>query len=862
LDDNTLLALKQKAEQQKLLNGLASKNLDFIAGQRDELTRLKLEEKQIEDIQNEILNISAEDLADKKKVLDIVNKIYNTNGLNEEVAKSLMESLGIQLEQNEGIFDASKKTLTNRQDETKELTKQKQLIKEIEAQRALTAQTIQFGKKNASGEARSGIQDSLRFLERRKQEANMLGQQGMVQSLNNQIAGLTQDLARISGDEGQAGIDARARKIKIPEAVENKFPKLKEKLRDPSSDPLAVLTKIGNDKSFKDVEFLAKQRTDKALGIRPANARPLPPVSENESQFLDFKATINDLNQAVTDNTRTEQDSIEASKNQELQLSRLSEINTALSKNLAPFSRSESASANRLAIAQGIVAKDTTKSLPLEVRRLEMERTVFDRIGEAIPTALESSNQLNESLKDASLSFARNIGDAMLDAIEKGGNLGDILLGVASEFLSTMSRAFMRSAVDDVLGTFGVGRQGGGPIRGGSGTRDDVPAMLMGGEFVMNKKAVRKYGVGFMSALNSGSMQGFRSGGQVRDREGMFTTPGMNGAGSIIGSSNLLSFATQTPIAMGRDTLTSNGAFLDPESGRLTMFGRRNSPQFQQVQGAKQQAFDLYASQVAAEEQAIRQKKESRKQLMKSLAAAAASVVVGAGVKSMASGFKAGFSGTGGSFGTKFGAGLKGSIFGGNEFEGQTFGGLKNLFSNRRFDSGIPQATPFTPKSASARPTIIRSGGMDHDVSGLNAQDLYDTDISKTGFLPKLATGGLIPAAGGVDTVPAMLSGGEFVMNAAATRNVGTGNLQALNSGAGTGGNTNLVAKLDELIIATETSQSTGDINITINGSNGAETETQGQNSTDQQKALSDKIKTAVKQVIADEKRLGGQLRR
>ena len=138
---------------------------------------------------------------------------------------------------------------------------------------------------------------------------------------------------------------------------------------------------------------------------------------------------------------------------------------------------------------------------------------------------------------------------------------------------------------------------------------------------------------------------------------------------------------------------------------------------------------------------------------------------------------------------------------------------------------------------------------------GLSAEEL------NVGVLNR-ATGGLIPAAGGVDTVPAMLSGGEFVMNAAATRNIGAGNLQALNSGVGAGDNTDLVSKLDELIIATETSQSTGDINITINGSNGAETETQGQNATDQQKMLSDKIKTAVKQVIADEKRLGGQLRR
>ena len=112
---------------------MASKNLDFISGQREELTRLKLKVDQIEQIEKEISNISAEDLAKKDKVLKIVNKIYETNGLNEEEAKSLTKSLDIQLDQNKGIFDASLKTLNNRQDETKELTKQVQLIKEIEA---------------------------------------------------------------------------------------------------------------------------------------------------------------------------------------------------------------------------------------------------------------------------------------------------------------------------------------------------------------------------------------------------------------------------------------------------------------------------------------------------------------------------------------------------------------------------------------------------------------------------------------------------------------------------------------------------------------------------------------------------------
>ncbi|MGA0317629.1 MAG: phage tail tape measure protein [Flavobacteriaceae bacterium] len=470
-----------------------------------------------------------------------------------------------------------------------------------------------------------------------------------------------------------------------------------------------------------------------------------------------------------------------------------------------------------------------------------------------VTDAESNAVNLGKELGDASAKFAYNIGNAMLDAIQKGENLGDVLLGTAAEFLNLISRAFMKSAVNDLLGSFGVGKQGGGPISGGSGTKDDVPAMLMGGEFVMNKKAVRKYGMGFMSALNNGSLQGFASGGQVKDREGMFTTPGMNGAGAIKGAANLLSFATQTPVALNRDTITSSGAFLDAESGRMTMFGRRNNPQFQSVQDAKRQAFDLYASEMNARQQAIEQEKANKKALIDGLKSAAISAVVGAGMKSMSAGFKAGFSGTEGSFGAKLGAGLKGTIFGGNEFGGETFGGLKNLFSNRRFDSGIPQATPVT-SIPQATPFTPKS----------TFEDLYQGARlgGKMTVLPKLAaTGGLIPAAGGVDTVPAMLSGGEFVMNAAATRNIGAGNLQALNSGAGVD-NTDLVSKLDELILATEASQSTGEINITVNGSNGTDTQTSGQDTTDQQRQLSERIKVAVKQVIADEQRLGGQLRR
>ena len=54
----------------------------------------------------------------------------------------------------------------------------------------------------------------------------------------------------------------------------------------------------------------------------------------------------------------------------------------------------------------------------------------------------------------------------------------------------------------------------GGPVNGtGTGTSDDIPAMLSDGEFVMKQSAVQKFGSGFMSAINNGIMPKFRAGG-------------------------------------------------------------------------------------------------------------------------------------------------------------------------------------------------------------------------------------------------------------------------------------------------------------------------------------------------------------
>ena len=76
----------------------------------------------------------------------------------------------------------------------------------------------------------------------------------------------------------------------------------------------------------------------------------------------------------------------------------------------------------------------------------------------------------------------------------------------------------------------------GGFISDGSGTKDDVPALLMGGEYVISKPAVQKYGVDFMSRVNSGSLTGFARGGSVGDLAPL----GSGGSSSTGGNEDLI----------------------------------------------------------------------------------------------------------------------------------------------------------------------------------------------------------------------------------------------------------------------------------------------------------------------------------
>lgn len=413
------------------------------------------------------------------------------------------------------------------------------------------------------------------------------------------------------------------------------------------------------------------------------------------------------------------------------------------------------------------------KLIELEKQRLAIGTSRAELLeNEFVFTQEEIQEGLDRALVQNARTFVDTISDGLVDAIAKGQDLGDVLKQAASNFFLGEAKSNMSAAFKNITGNLFAS---GGPVTGGSGSKDDVPALLMGGEFVMKKSAVQKYGSGFMNSLNSGTIPAMARGGLF--------TPGTYGQGAMKGSRNLLDFATQSFTTGAFDRFGSGSGFasigLEPQSAALTMFGRRKSPAFQREQASKQKAFDLFTRQMEKEKEA-RERGSGFSEILKN------SLL---------------------SFGASFG-----------------FKKLTDVFG----------------------PKVDISKASE----GLDIKKIRSADERR------LATGGYVPNAAGIDTVPSMLSGGEFVMNAAATQKIGRGNLNALNSGAG-GGSGDVVGKLDELISVSENSGETV-INITVNSDGSSNSQGNGD---DQQNSLATKIKDVVKQVIDDEKRLGGSLR-
>ena len=245
--------------------------------------------------------------------------------------------------------------------------------------------------------------------------------------------------------------------------------------------------------------------------------------------------------------------------------------------------------------------------------------------------AVRAMDQINEEASnfqetfsyETTFGFRDGLRDAMSAAISQTDDLGAALQNVAMGFLKTMQDAFLRNAANNITSAIGtkmgipmpVGLAKGGFVSGGSGYRDDVPAMLTGGEFVMRKSAVQKYGASNLERMNSG---------------GMFV-PGTRGGGAISGENDLRAFANQSTTSGATDALKGSGssAFinLEDESQKLSRYALLGDDTInQEVRGAKMQAFDILKNKSDFE----KQQKEAEKQQKKALVRQMIGTVAGA----------------------------------------------------------------------------------------------------------------------------------------------------------------------------------------------------------------------------------------
>ena len=170
------------------------------------------------------------------------------------------------------------------------------------------------------------------------------------------------------------------------------------------------------------------------------------------------------------------------------------------------------------------------KQLPLLERLAKMPgqqgeqaRAMLEQMKLKIVELKTAGNELQKAFEDG---LTRGIESSLMGLAQGTMTLKDAIKNLALTVVNAMAQVAAQQlalqAVSGITGLFGgaagasVMAATGGYIRGpGTGTSDSIPARLSNGEFVVREAMVRKYGVGFLHAINRGRLVGFADGGLV-----------------------------------------------------------------------------------------------------------------------------------------------------------------------------------------------------------------------------------------------------------------------------------------------------------------------------------------------------------
>jgi TP901 family phage tail tape measure protein len=546
------------------------------------------------------------------------------------------EAINTQLTLEQRSLDIAKEklSLTRRKEDTQFETSLIGTASPLQAERARILRDIQNLQTRPAQDIKN---EEANFAQARKQAiANLLNEKNvrpetvqeiLKQSGSKQIQSVTDELNKErNGFADQVQKSADAFYNKIFDSAELLSDAISKSANAPEKSIVDRLSGVGdlNKIPTKSLEKFKEQLNEKrqSLSSDPNFTEELDVVNFYQQQLDKIAKSESEINKILEDRKKNEYKAGNyIPKNVEDMISARGQ-KPVLSKEMAEANAEDLK--KRLAELEQYNRKFTFKGGMQEVQfQLTDEITTFEnKLGKEIPMGFR---------------------DSMVSAMRELSNpnstqpLKERLLGVASAFLNKINEAFMTQAANKLTsGIMGVmpGMASGGYIKGGSGSKDDVPAMLMGGEYVVTKSAVQKYGPAFFDSLNKGSIKKYANGGWVesdvtkyqdpasvnpygqrRDQglsfnengsvigmdsytgtaenkqdammraqsdyyaknaqsgESGFYMPGQNGMGAIMGAQNLLSFATQQTAGTQFDKILGRGntASIDLGAGSSNM---------------------------------------------------------------------------------------------------------------------------------------------------------------------------------------------------------------------------------------------------------------------------------------------------
>lgn len=159
-------------------------------------------------------------------------------------------------------------------------------------------------------------------------------------------------------------------------------------------------------------------------------------------------------------------------------------------------------------------------------------------------TAIATSSATGAGLMGESISMSAGIGAETISAsmVTAGTTAGEI---ISAAMISASSASAGANAGSSAIGAAAVAAATGGYITGaGTSTSDSIPAKLSNGEYVVNAASVKKYGVDYLHAINTGRLHRYATGGLVSNASSP-KAPNISDANS---SSRITSQAQPAPV--------------------------------------------------------------------------------------------------------------------------------------------------------------------------------------------------------------------------------------------------------------------------------------------------------------------------